>query len=240
MHHSNYIYHDGLEALHGFLTYDDSLNTMRPAVIVVHDWSGRNEFACQKAKMLANMGYVGFALDLYGQAQLGNTDEEKMALMNPLINDRNMLQKRVRAALDALTGIPEVDKHRIAIIGFCFGGLCALDLARSGADIKGVVSFHGLLNKPDRDPKEPIKAKILVLHGYEDPMVKPDQLTVFCEEMTQAKVDWQVQMYGHVQHAFTNPEAHDTQLGLMYNNLAAQRSWQAMNLFLQEIFMISR
>lgn len=236
MHHSNYIYHDGAHELHGFLAYDDAINDPRPAVLVVHDWSGRNAFACEKAKMLADMGYVGFALDMYGQAQIGHSTEEKMALMTPLVSDRNLLLNRVRAAFDVLVTMPEVDANRIAIIGFCFGGLCALDLARSGADIKGAVSFHGLLNKPDIHQTAPIKAKVLALHGYEDPMVKPDQLALFCDEMTQAKADWQVQMYGHVQHAFTNPEAHDTQLGLMYNAKAATRAWQAMHNFLQEIF----
>lgn len=235
MHNSNYIYHHDNQELHGFLAYDDSIKTPRPAVLVAHDWTGRNEFACQKARMLAEMGYIGFALDMYGQAQLGNSTEEKMVLMSPLAHDRYLLQQRVGAAFDAVKAMPEVDSQRIAIIGFCFGGLCALDLARSGANIKGAVSFHGLLTKPDLQQSEPIKAKVLALHGYDDPMVRPEQVSVFCDEMTQAKVDWQVQMYGHVQHSFTNPQSHDTKLGLIYDPLAAQRSWQAMTYFLQEI-----
>lgn len=237
MHTSNYIYHDGEQELHGFLAYDDSINNnSRPAVIVVHDWTGRNEFACQKAQLLAEMGYVGFALDMYGQGRLGSTIEEKQALMEPLANDREMLQQRITAAFNAVTDLPEVDNNRVAVIGFCFGGLCALDLARSGADIKGAVSFHGLLNKPDQLESEKIKAKILVLHGYADPMVKPEQVNLFCQEMTEAKVDWQVHMYGHVQHGFTNPLAHDGTLGIFYNKDAEQRSWIAMTDFLHEIF----
>ena len=236
MHHANTIYHNESQEHHGFLAFDNAIISPRPAVLVAHDWSGRNEFACDKAKMLADMGYVGFALDMYGQAQLGQTTEEKMALITPLMSDRALLLERVNAALDVLRAMPEVDANRIAIIGFCFGGLCALDLARSGADIKGAISFHGLLNKPENKPITPIKAKILALHGYEDPMVKPDQLTMFCDEMTAANADWQVQMYGHVQHSFTNPQAHDRQLGLIYNELAAKRAWQAMTNFLQEIF----
>lgn len=235
MHTSNYIYHHGEQELHGFLAYDDSIDRPQPAVLVAPDWTGRNEFACQKAQMLAEMGYIGFAIDMYGRGRLGASNDEKMALMNPLANDRRMLRDRVRAAYDALIAMPEVDNNRIAIIGFCFGGLCALDLARSGADIKGVVSFHGLLSKPDKLKSEPIKAKILALHGYDDPLVKPESMNSFCQEMTDAKVDWQVQMYGHVQHAFTNPLAHDTQLGLIYNAVAAQRAWQAMSNFLSEI-----
>jgi len=236
MHASNYIYHQGEQELHGFLAYDDNIDTPRPAVIVAHDWSGRNDFACQKARLLAEMGYVGFSLDMYGQARLGENDDEKMALMQPIANDRGMLRDRVRAAFDTVSALSEVDNNRIAIIGFCFGGLCALDLARSGADIKGVISFHGLLNKPKNFKQHPIKAKVLVLHGYDDPLVKPEDVNAFAAEMTEAQVDWQVQMYGHVQHSFTNPQAHDLQKGLIYNALAAARSWQSMKNFLHEVF----
>lgn len=236
MHTSNYIYHDNKQELHGFLAYEDGVDTLRPAVIVAHDWTGRNEFACQKAQLLAEMGYIGFALDMYGHARMGVTIDEKKALMDPLANDRSKLRQRIVAALDALISIPNVDSNRIAVIGFCFGGLCALDLARSGADIKGAVSFHGLLNKPDNFESQKIKAKILVAHGYDDPMVKPDQVNTFCQEMTKANADWQMHMYGHVQHGFTNPQAHDNNLGIIYNQVAAERSWLAMTNFLQEIF----
>ena len=236
MYEANYIYHHGAQELHGFIAFDEQIRTPRPAVIVAHDWTGRNEFACQKARMLAEMGYVGFASDVYGQGRLGANNDEKMALMHPLVSDRSLLRDRLLVAYETLVAMPEVDKNRIAVIGFCFGGLCALDLARSGADIKGAVSFHGLLNKPAHLESEHIKAKVLVLHGYDDPLVKPEQVHAFCQEMTDAKVDWQVHMYGHVQHAFTNPQAHDVQLGLVFNSLAEQRSWLAMRHFLQEIF----
>ncbi|KTD34906.1 dienelactone hydrolase family transporter protein [Legionella moravica] len=236
MYEANCIYHHGAEELHGFLAFDDQITTPRPAVIVAHDWTGRNDFACQKAKMLAEMGYIGFALDMYGQGRLGVTNEEKMALMQPLVGDRALLRERLLAAYHAVAARPEVDKSRIAVIGFCFGGLCALDLARSGADLRGVVTFHGILNKPEHLESEHIKAKILVLHGYDDPMVKPEQVHAFCQEMTEAKVDWQVHMYGHVQHAFTNPQAHDASLGLVFDSLAEQRSLLAMRHFLHEIF----
>lgn len=237
MHTSNYIYHQDELELHGFLAYDASKEGTRPAVIVAHDWSGRNEFACQKATMLADMGYIGFALDMFGNAQIGTTTEEKSALIQPLVSNQALLRRRLDSALNTLLSMPEVDKGRVAIIGFCFGGMCALELARSGADIKGAVSFHGLLNKPGMMKSNAIKAKVLALHGYEDPMANPEQANAFCQEMTSAKVDWQLHMYGQVQHAFTNPNAHDTQLGLMYNVAAAKRSWQAMTNFLQEIFM---
>lgn len=237
MHTSNYLYHHGEQELHGFLAYDDANDQPRPAVLVAHDWTGRNEFSCEKAQMFVDMGYLGFALDMYGHGRLGASTPEKMALMQPLVNDRRMLRERIRAAYDALIAMPEVDINRIAVIGFCFGGLCALDLARSGAELKGVVSFHGLLNKPvEKLAHHPIHAKILVLHGYDDPMVPPEQVNAFCQEMTEEKVDWQVHIYGHAKHAFANPQAHDTQLGTVYNAKAERRALQAMRSFLQEIF----
>lgn len=238
MHSSNYLYHHGEQELHGFLAYDDSHDKPRPAVLVAHDWSGRNEFACEKAQMLAGLGYVGFALDMYGQGRLGDTVPEKKALMEPLVSDRSLLRERIRAGYDALIALPEVDINRVAAIGFCFGGLCVLDLARSGAEVKGVVSFHGILSPPqEKLPKNFIKAKVLALHGYNDPMVLPKQVEEFCQEMTEAKVDWQVHMYGHTQHGFTNPQANDPQMGTVYQATAEHRSFQSMRNFLQEIFM---
>ncbi len=237
MHTSNYVYHHGNQELHGYLAYSDDQNKPRPAVLVAHDWTGRNEFACQKAELLAKMGYIGFALDMYGLARLGETTDEKKALMQPLVSDRPLLRARIRAALDVLMTMEEVDNSRIAAIGFCFGGLCVLDLAREGADIVGAISFHGLLAKPPELVNHKIKAKMLVLHGYDDPMVPPSQVNEFCQEMTEAHVDWQVHMYGHIQHAFTNPAANDKTLGTIYNVKAAQRSWQSMTDFLHELFL---
>ena len=236
MRETNFIYYHDAKELSGFLAYKEDVSTPRPAVLVASDWTGRGEFSCQRARMLAEMGYVGFALDVYGKARLGVTNEEKRALMNPLMEDRSMLRERMQVAYETVKAMPTVDSARIAVIGFCFGGLCALDLARSGVNIKGAVSIHGLLNSPDNLPLEQIRAKVLVLHGYDDPMVQPEQVQAFCQEMTKEKVDWQVHMYGHVKHAFTNPQAHDTELGLIFNEAAAQRSWQATSNFLKEIF----
>lgn len=239
MHTSNYIYHDGELELHGFVAYDKTVNTPRPAVLVVHDWSGNNDFACHQAKELAKLGYVGFAVDMYGEGREGHTLDEKKALMEPLLNDRGLLLQRVQAGLDAVKTIAEVDVNQIAVIGFCFGGLCALDLVRSGADIVGAVSFHGLLNKPDNAFAKTIQAKVLVLHGYDDPMVPPEQVKDFCREMTEAKIDWQVYAYGHTKHAFTNPNAHNNELGTVYNAKAVARAWLSMQHFLKEIFSAS-
>lgn len=234
---SDFIYTHNDQAFKGYLAYHDTGKVERPAVLVVHDWSGRNEFACKKAEMLADLGYVGFAVDMYGDGQQGQTTEEKMALMQPLVNDRRLIKERLMAAYQALLSMPEVDSNHIAAIGFCFGGLCVLDLARSGLNFKGVISFHGLLNKPEALKTEQVKAKILALHGYDDPMVAPEQVNAFCQEMTQAGADWQVHMYGHTQHAFSNPLAHDEQLGTVYNAVAEARSLQAMINFLAELFV---
>ena len=237
MNTSNYLYYLHDEEFHGFLAYDETQEAPQPAVLIAHDWSGRNQFAQDKALTLAEMGYIGFALDLYGLGRQGTTIDEKMALMQPLANDRRLLRTRMRAAYDALIAMPEVDNTRVAAIGYCFGGMCVLDLARSGAELSGVISFHGLLNKPTELANHPISAKVLALHGYDDPMVSPDQVNAFCQEMTEAKVDWQVHSYGQTKHAFTNPSAHDQALGTIYNQVADKRSWIALTNFLQEIFV---
>lgn len=236
MHTQEHIYYHGEQQLRGFIAYDELNDERRPAVLVVHDWSGRNEFACQKAEMMAKLGYFGFAIDMYGQGRIGETVEEKTALMQPLMNDRQRLRDRLLVALETLKTMKEVDARRIGIIGFCFGGLCALDLARSGADIVGAVSFHGLLHKPAELTPNPIKAKILALHGYEDPMATPQQANLFCQEMTAAGADWQMHVYGHTLHAFTNPNAHDKNAGLIYNAKVARRAMQAMTDFFEEVF----
>lgn len=231
------IYQDKDISLEGYLAYDDSITSKRPAVLVAHDWSGRNAFACEKAEQLAQLGYIGFALDMYGNAKLGHTVEEKSALIQPFIQDRALLRQRITAAFTTIKKLPMVDDSRIAIIGFCFGGLCALDLARSGANVSGVVSFHGLLNAPSHLKSEPMKAKILAFHGHDDPMVPPEQVAAFESEMTTAGVDWQIHIYGHTMHGFTNSKANDKNLGTVYNPTAERRSWQAMNNFLVEVLL---
>lgn len=228
-------YRDGDTLLEGYLAKGKPSSSKKPAVIVVHDWSGKNDFACRKADALAELGYIGFALDMYGKGIIGNTKEEKSALIQPLMQDRYQLQQRILAAFNTVKKIPDVDPHKIAAIGFCFGGLCVLDLARSGADIAGVVSFHGLLGAPDNLPAPHIKSKVLVLHGYDDPMATPDQVIAFCNDMTTAKADWQLYMYGNTMHAFTNPQANDPAFGTVYNSTADSRSWQAMVDFFKEI-----
>lgn len=229
-------YQDEGIALEGYYAYDDSNTTKRPLVLVCHDWTGRNPFACDKANRLAELGYVGFALDMYGKGKLGNTKEEKSALMTPFMQHRPGLLKRMQAGINAACQLPMVDAKRIAAIGFCFGGLCVLDLARSGANVCGVVSFHGLFIPPEVSKQTPILAKILALHGYDDPMANHEALLGFANEMTAAHANFEVDVYGGTLHAFTNPEANDPGFGTVYNKQADSRSWQRLVSFLAEIF----
>jgi dienelactone hydrolase len=221
---------------HGFTAYDDKQSGSRPVVLVAHDWSGCNDFARQQAQRLAELGYLGIAVDLFGGGTTAQRNEDKMALIQPLLEDRSLIMQRWQAMLDNLDQIDQADIKQIAAIGFCFGGLCVLDLARHTDKIRGVVSFHGLLNPPEQPANRSIDSKILVLHGYDDPMVPPAQVEDFAREMTKAKADWQIHMYGHTQHAFTNPQAHDFDLGTVYNEHTAQRAFLAMQNFLTEIF----
>ncbi|MGZ8928520.1 MAG: dienelactone hydrolase family protein [Methylobacter sp.] len=229
-------YMDGDVVLEAFFAFDDSLSGRRPAVLINHTWVGRDDFVAEKAKKLAALGYVGFAVDMYGKGVLGSDREENMRLMQPFMADRAMLQQRMKAALATVKLMPWVDDSKIASIGFCFGGLCSLDLARTGVDIKGVVSFHGLLDAPGNTQGNAITAKILVLHGRDDPMNPAEQVLAFEREMTEAGADWQLHTYGHTMHAFTNPLANDPAFGTVYQPSADRRSWIAMQNFLAEIF----
>lgn len=211
----------------GFMAYDDTLVQPKPGILICHDWTGRNQLAEDKAIELAKLGYVGFALDMYGNGQKGETNEQKMALMMPMMEDRSLLQARVLAAFDTLKQQRQVDDQNIMAMGYCFGGLCVLDLARSGVNVSKVVSFHGLLDAPRRKTAVKIKAKVLALHGYDDPMVPHAMIDEFANEMSAANVDWQLIAYGNTLHAFTNPLAADPALGTVYSAEADRRSWQA-------------
>jgi dienelactone hydrolase len=173
---------------------------------------------------------------MYGKDIMGSSPEENEKLMRPFMNNRLMLQKRMQAALYAVKLMPWVDDSKIAAIGFCFGGLCALDLARTGVELKGVVSFHGLLGKPDNTQGNIIKAKILALHGHDDPLAPVDQVLAFEQEMTSAGADWQLHTFGNTLHAFTNPQANSPDFGMAYQADADRRSWLAMENFLTEVF----
>lgn len=229
-------YSEGNTPLEGHFVFDSTQKLPLPGVLVVHDWSGRNDFACQKAMQLAEAGYAGFAIDMYGRGKTGQTTEEKSALMKPLMANRSLLLQRMKSALSVICTQPEVNSKKVAVIGFCFGGLCALDLARSGAGIAGAVSLHGLLTPPPLQQASSLQSKILVLQGFDDPMVTPEQLLAFEREMTAANADWQTLVLGGTKHAFTNPLASDEILGTIYHARSAQRAWRATRHFLEEIF----
>lgn len=207
-----------------------------PAVLIAHDWTGRNDIALQHAQRLAKQGYVGFAMDMYGDGRNGSTVEEKAGLMAPLREDRGLLMRRAAAGFEAMLAQPEVDRERTAAIGFCFGGLVVLDLARSGANVGGVVSLHGFLDAPERALCKPITAQVLVLHGYKDPMVQPPMLPVFEAEMHEAEVDFQLHVYGRAMHAFTNPAAQNKDMGTVYDEVTAQRAMRTLDGFLADLF----
>jgi len=228
-------YQHGDATLEAYAAYQEG-DQKKPAVLICHAWAGRDQFAMDKAKMIADLGYVGVAIDMYGKGTLGNNYDENTALMSPFLQDRQLLRDRITAALNLMQEHDTIDNKKIAAIGYCFGGLCVLDLARSGANIKGVVSFHGILGAPENSPNQKIKAKILALHGHDDPMVTPKDVLAFQTEMTNAGADWQFHTYGHTLHAFTNPEANDPDFGAVYNDLVAQRAWHEMKDFFKEIF----
>lgn len=206
-----------------------------PVVLVCHAWRGQSDFERSRAEQLAALGYVGVALDVYGKGVLGRDAAECTRLMTPFMEDRALLRARLLAGLAAARGLSGVDASRVAAIGFCFGGLCALDLARTGEALRGVVSFHGLL-KPNGLAPERIGARVLVLHGYDDPMATPPEVNALCGEMTAAGADYQVHMYGGTVHAFTNPAANDTANGMVYSARAERRSRESMTAFLREVF----
>ncbi len=235
MHTQNIEYREGDTLLEGYLAYDEDKAGQLPAVIIGHAWAGRDEFCCKKAEAIAKLGYVGFALDVYGKGVTGNNPEENTELMLPLLQDRALLLRRLNAGLNTVKTIDKVDKNRIAGIGFCFGGLSVLDLARTGADLTGIVSFHAALGAPEGMPDNKIQPKILVLHGHDDPMVPPTQVAEFQNEMKSRAADWQIHIYGNTLHGFTKPSANDTERGIVYNADADRRSWQAMQNFLDEV-----
>ena len=227
-------YRDGEAILEGFLCYDESQPGPRPAVIINHMWGGRDEFVERKARRLAWSGYACFALDNYGKGKRGGTPELNAALMAPFMKDRAMLRTRLLAGLAAVKALPIVDSKRIAVMGFCFGGLCALDFARANADVRGVVSFHGMLKTSGlTEPK--INARVLMMHGYDDPLAPPEDLLAVAREFTAAGADWQIHAYGQTVHAFTNPAANNRAGGMQYDEAADRRSWHALEEFLGEV-----
>jgi dienelactone hydrolase len=222
-------YRDGETLLEGYLAYDDSIEGKRPGVLVVHEWKGLNDYARSRADKLAQLGYVAFAVDMYGKGILAKDHEEAAKLSGVYRNDRSLMRERASAGLEVLKNHPLTDPTRIAAIGYCFGGTTVLELARAGSDLKGVVTFHGGLDAPVATAPGTVKAKILVLHGAQDSHITPDQVAQFEKEMTEAGADWQLVKFSGAVHGFTVP-------GPAHHPDADRRSWQMMKHFFEEIF----
>jgi dienelactone hydrolase len=230
-------YRQGDAVLEGYLAWDDAVQGQRPGVLVVHEWTGLGDYAKARARKLAAMGYVAFAVDMYGKGIRPKTPEEAGAQAGIYKKDRALMRARMQAGLDVLRGDPMCDPKRVAAIGYCFGGTCVLELARSGPDIAGVVSFHGGLDTPTPTDAKNIKCKVLVLHGGDDPHVPRKDVAAFEDEMRAGGVDWQLVIYGGAVHSFTNPDAgNDKAKGVAYDANADRRSWEAMKGFFAEIF----
>jgi dienelactone hydrolase len=235
--HEPLTYHYGGKTFKGDLVFDDAIAEKRPGVLVVHEWKGLVPLTRRQAEAVAKLGYVALAADMYGDGRTAKDNQEAAQWATALRQDRPLMRARAQAALEALRKHPRVDGERVAAMGYCFGGGVALELARSGAPLRGTVSFHGNLDTPNPSDARNIKGQVLVLHGADDPMVPPEQVAAFQSEMRNAKVDWQMNSYGGAVHSFTNPEAgNDPSRGAAYNEKAESRSWEALASFLKRIF----
>ena len=223
-------------ALQGYLAVDSASTERRPGVLLVHDWLGVAGYMQVRARMLARLGYVALAADIYG-AGIRPSMQDAPKVAGTFYSDPALVRARARAGLDELRSHPLVDPARIAVIGYCFGGFVALELARSGAEFTGVVTFHGALSSSAPQDAANIKGKVLVLSGGSDPVVPDSQIDEFKDSLRAAPgVDWQIVSYSGAMHAFTNPDANAPERGAEYQATADRRSWAAMRAFFDEIF----
>ena len=230
-------YQDGDVTLRGFLAYDDTKSGRRPGILVMPGGFGLGANAKQRAEMLAGLGYVALAGDPYGNGLEIDDLQEVMKRVSALREDPAKFRQRAQVALDTLVSLPQVDPRRLAAIGYCLGGTFVLELARAGAPLTGVVTFHGGLETPRPAAPGQVKAKILVCTGADDPSVPVAHVNALADEMTKAGVDWQIISYGGTVHGFPYPDAASRGIAwITYNQLADERSWQAMRSFFEEIF----
>jgi dienelactone hydrolase len=230
-------YKQGAATLEGYLAWDDAIKGKRPGVLVVHAWMGLDDNARKRADMLAGLGYVAFAADIYGKGVRPKSRDEAGKLAGQYKGDRKLLRDRVDAAFDTMIKNPMVDAAKTGAIGYCFGGTTAIELGRSGASVQGIVTFHAGLDSPEPADGKNIKARMLILHGAADPFEKPDDLAAFQKEMADSKIDWQFTEYGGAVHCFTDSGAgNDASTGCAYNPVADARSWSAMKAFFADLF----
>ena len=235
-------YRQGDTLLEGYLSYDDSFSGKRPGVLVIHTWTGVGDYIKGRTDMLARMGFVAFAPDIYGKGVRPRPPKDAGAEMAKYTSNRPLYRARALSGLEVLRAHALVDTARLTAVGYCFGGTGVLELARTGADLLGVVSFHGgPLSSPTPEDGKKIKARVLVLHGADDPNVPPSEVAAFEKEMREARVDWQLVAYGNAVHSFTDPGAgNDNSRGAAYNEKADKRSWIAMQAFFSELGLLSR
>jgi dienelactone hydrolase len=228
-------YRHGDTVCQGWVAYDDAIRGRRPAVLLVHDWLGATLHQKEQIERLAALGYVALAADIYGKGVRPANAQEASAEAGKYYKDPALLRARVRAGLDYLASLAQADTSRLAAMGYCFGGRGALELARSGAPLRAVVTFHGSLATAAPGDAKNIRARVLVLHGADDPFVKQDEVRAFMDEMRAAGVDWQLVQYSGAVHSFTDPRAGgDNSKGAAYNAAADRRSWRAMRDFFEE------
>ena len=233
-------YQGGGVTMKGYIAYDDAIKGKRPGVLVVHEWWGQNEYARERARMLADMGYTALAIDMYGDGKTADHPKDAGAFAGEVRKNMDVASARFDAAKKLLSQYKTTDNSRIAAIGYCFGGGIVLEMARRGMDLDAVVSFHGSLGTQSPAQAGKVKAKILVCNGEADPFVKPDDITAFKQEMKNAKVDFEFKSYPDAKHAFTNPAADENgkkfDIPLAYNEVADKQSWSDMKTFLKQVF----
>jgi dienelactone hydrolase len=230
-------YRDGDANLTGHLYWDDSIEGKRPGVLVVHEWWGLNEYAKWRAGELAKMGYVAFAVDMYGDNKVTTHPAQAQEWMNATVSNLETWRRRALKGLEHLSEFELTDSSRLAAIGYCFGGATVMQLAYEGADLKGVVSFHGSLPPPNGDEGKNVKGRVLVEHGNDDAFVPPERVAAFKAAMKDAGVDLTFHGHDGARHAFTNPDADSFGIdNLKYNPEADKASWQSMQQFFRQIF----
>ncbi len=230
-------YKQGNTILEGYFAYDDSIKGKVPGILIIHQWKGIQDYEKKRAEQIAMLGYTAFVLDIYGKGIRPTTPEEAGKQATIYRSDRKLMRERAQAGLNVLKKFKNVDSGKIAVMGYCFGGGAALELARSGAGVIGAVSFHGNLDTPNISDAKNIKGKVLVLHGADDPYVSSQQILTFEDEMRKANIDYQVVIYGGAVHGFTDSSnGNDNSKGLAYNKKADERSWKEMKMFYKEIF----
>ena len=224
----------------GYLVYDDAVTGKRPGVLVIHEWWGHDQHARNSARKLAEAGYVALALDMYGSGKTADHPDNAKQFMQALTGDAKVVRRRFDAALNALKRHKTVDRQRVAAIGYCMGGIIVLNMAREGANLAGVASFHGSLGTSSPAKPGKVKAKVLVLTGADDPFVPAEQVDAFKKEMDAARADYKVVSYPNAKHSFTNPEADALgtkfNMPFAYNAEADKQSWAELQSFLKTVF----